>query len=226
MIEIPKYTVPTYDPHALAPNQHTDFTRRIPTGFTQKQLDRDARIIQQIVRAYDEGGPRAAERVLDIFWRKAKLLTNPRYWEVMRTVWVAAGSTETAHIFRTMMKSTRPCRSWFMTPEDAQALDAMQFPLTVWRAYNPKYFDCNEEIHPMLDGTEGPATNSPAIHIAAGDIIDLPNSDPGISWTIDKEWCIGYAKSKGRVIRERQVYRGDIFAYVTRRGESEMIILE
>jgi hypothetical protein len=117
----------------------------------------------------------------------------------MRTVWVAAGSTETAHIFRTMMKSTRPCRSWFMTPEDAQALDAMQFPITVWRAYDPKY-------------------DTAAWQAQGG--------DPGISWTIDKEWCIGYAKSKGRVIRERQVYRGDIFAYVTRRGESEMIILD
>lgn len=203
MIELPKYTVPTYDPNALAPNQRTDFTRRIPTGFSQRQLDRDARIITQIVRAYDEGGP----RVLDIFLRKAKLLTNPRYWEVMRTVWVAAGNTETADIFRTMMKSRRPCRSWFMTPEDAQALDAMQFPLTVWRAYSMQYID------------DLPHDTSP------GDIVDLPNNDPGISWTIDKEWCIGYARSKGSVVRERQVWRGDIFAYVTRRGESEMIIL-
>lgn len=207
MIELPKYTVPTYDPNALAPNQHTDFTRRIPTGFTQKQLDRDARIILQIVRAYDEGGKGAAEKVLDIFLRKAKLLTNPRYWEVMRTVWVAAGSTETADIFRTLMKSARPCRSWFMTPEDAQALDAMQFPLTVWRAYSMQYID------DLPNGT------------SPGDIVDLPNCDPGISWTIDKEWCIGYARSKGRVVRERQVMRSDIFAYVTRRGESEMIIL-
>ena len=188
MIELPKYSEPTYDPHALAPNQHTDFSRRIPTGFTQKQLDRDARIIRQIVCAYDEGGPRAAERVLDIFWRKAKLLTNPRYWEVMRTVWVAAGSTETAHIFRTMMKSTRPCRSWFMTPEDAQALDAMQFPLTVWRAYDIGYL----RIAP-----ERMSQTIQSLH--PGDITNLENVDPGISWTIDKEWCIGYAKSKGRV---------------------------
>lgn len=207
MIELPKYTVPTYDPHALAPNQRTDFTRRIPTGFTQRQLDRDARIIQQIVRAYDEGGKGAAEKVLDIYLRKARLLTNPRYWEVMRTVWVAAGSTETANIFRTMMRSARPCRSWFMTPEDAQALDAMQFPLTVWRAYSMRYID------DLPNGT------------SPGDIVDLPNCDPGISWTIDKEWCIGYARSKGRFVRERQVMRSDIFAYVTRRGESEMIIL-
>ncbi len=188
MIELPKYTVPTYDPNALAPNQHTDFTRRIPTGFTQKQLDRDARIITQIVRAYDEGGPRAAERVLDIFWRKAKLLTNPRYWEVMRTVWVAAGSTETADIFRTMMKSRRPCRSWFMTPEDAAALEAMQFPLTVWRAYDA-------------------------------------DPDPGISWTLDQEWCEVYASSKGRRVKSMQVWRDQVFAYVSRRGEEEIIIL-
>lgn len=162
-------------------------------------MARDGKIAMQLIRIDQEGGDRAAEKMLDLFFRKAKLLSNPRYWEVMRTVWVAAGSTETAHIFRTMMKSTRPCRSWFMTPEDAQALDAMPQPITVWRAYDPKY-------------------DTAAWQAQGG--------DPGISWTIDKEWCIGYAKSKGRVIRERQVYRGDIFAYITRRGEEEIIILD
>jgi len=199
MIEIPKYSIGTYDPNALEDNRRTDFTRRIPTGLSEKQMARDSKIAMQLIRIDQEGGDRAAEKMLDLFFRKAKLLSNPRYWEVMRTVWVAAGSTETAHIFRTMMKSTRPCRSWFMTPEDAQALDAMPQPITVWRAYDPKY-------------------DTAAWQAQGG--------DPGISWTIDKEWCIGYAKSKGRVIRERQVYRGDIFAYVTRRGESEMIILD
>lgn len=212
MIEIPKYSVPTYDPNALIENQRTDFTRRIPTGFTQRQLDRDAKIVLQIIRAYDEGGPRAAEQVLDIFRRKAKLLTNPRYWEVMRTVWVAAGSTETAHIFRTMMNSGRPCKSWFMTLEDAAALDAMEFPLTVWRAFDVCYLDGEPEQW--------------AEPVTPGDIVTIPaTADPGISWTIDKEWCIGYAKAKNRVVRERKVCRNDIFAYVTRRGENEIIIL-
>lgn len=213
MIELKKYSVPTYAPHALAPNQRTDFTRRIPTGFSQKQLDRDARIIMQIVRAWDggDGSDEAARKVLDIYCRKCSLLTNPRYWEVMRTVWVAAGSTETADIFRTMMKSGRPCRSWFMTPEDAQVLDAMEFPLTVCRAFDVCYLDGEPDTWPEV--------------LSPGDIVDLPNSDPGISWTIDKDWCIGYAKRKNRIIRERQVCRSDIFAYVSRRGESEMIIL-
>lgn len=189
MIEIHKYTVPTYNPNSLAFNERSDFTRRIPS-LPEKQLARDSKIIMQIIRA-GEGGTdgNAEEKVLDIFLKKAKLLSNPRYWEIMRTVWVAAGSTETAQLFRKLMKSTRPCKSWFMTPEDAAELDAMQFPLTVWRAYDKE-------------------------------------PDPGISWTIDKKWCEGYAESKRRKIKERQVIREEIFAYISRRGESEIIILD
>ena len=184
MIELPKYTVPTYDPRGLAVNERTDFTRRIP-ALPEKQLARDAKIVGQIIRAYEAGDN---EAVLDIFRRKARLLSNPRYWEVMRTVWVAVGSTETAPLFRTLMQSSRPCRSWFMTPEDAAALEAMPFPLTVWRAYDA-------------------------------------DPDPGISWTLDEQWCEGYARSKGRRVKQMQVSRDQVFAYVSRRGEEEVIVL-
>lgn len=190
MIEIPKYTVGTYDPKALAPNQHTDFTRRIP-ALKPKQLARDAKIASQIIRAFQQGD---TERVIEVFCGKQHLLSNPRYWELMRTVWIAAGSTETADLFRTLMKSGRPCKSWFMTPEDAAALDAMQFPLTVWRAWD--------------DG-----------------LCDEHGEDPGISWTLDEKWCRGYAEAKGRQVKSRQVERKDVFAYVSRRGEEEIIIL-
>ena len=184
MRELPKYSVPTYNPHSMIDNERTDFTRRIPS-LPEKQLARDSKIAMQLVRAQEQG----AEAMIDVFTRKAKLMSNPRYWEFMRTVWVAAGSTETAPMFRKLMKSARPCKGWFMTPEDAADLDNMQFPLTVWRAYD----------------------NEP---------------DQGISWTIDREWCEGYAKAKGRKVKERQVMREEIFAYVTRRGESEIILLD
>ena len=184
MIELPKYTVPTYDPRGMAVNERTDFTRRIP-ALPEKQLARDAKIVGQIIRAHEAGDN---EAVLDIFRRKARLLSNPRYWEVMRTVWVAVGSTETAPLFRTLMQSSRPCRSWFMTPEDAAALEAMPFPLTVWRAYDTE-------------------------------------PDPGISWTLDEQWCRGYTKVKGRRVKQMQVSREQVFAYVSRRGEEEVIVL-
>lgn len=189
MITLQKGTFKT-DQGSLAFNEHSDFTRRIPS-LPEKQLARDSKIIMQIMRAWDVDD--SPEKVLDIFYRKAKMLSNPRYWEVMRTVWIAAGSTETAHLFRMFMKSQRPCRSWFMTPEDAAALDAMQFPLTVWRAYDAERYP---------DGT-----------------------DPGISWTLDREWCEDYAASRGRVLKSMQVRRDQVFAYVSRRGEEEIIIL-
>lgn len=74
-----------------------------------------------------------------------------------------------------------------MTPEDADALNKMSFPLTVWRAYDSE-------------------------------------PDPGISWSINKEWVESYAKVKGRKVKSRQVERNQIFAYISRRLESEIII--
>lgn len=194
MIEIPKYTIGTYNPRALEENRRTDYTRRIPTGLSEKQMARDSKIAMQLIRIDQEGGDSAPEKILDLFFRKSKLLSNPRYWELMRTVWVSAGSTETAQLFRTMMKSSRPCRAWFMTPEDAKALDAMQFPVLVYRAYDAKLYP--------------------------------DDTDPGISWTLDAQWCREYAENNGRIIKSRMVCRSDIFAYITRRGEEEIIILD
>lgn len=49
-MEIFKGNLGTY--HPLAPNTHTDFTRRIPS-LSQKQLARDAKITKAIIMAYD-----------------------------------------------------------------------------------------------------------------------------------------------------------------------------
>lgn len=169
----------------LAPNTTTDFTRRVPS-LPRKQLIRDARIVERIVKAYDEEGDLVKTK--EIFFKNAKFLSNPRYWEVMRTVWIAAGSTENAPEFIPYMKSDRPSKGWFMTPEDAKALDAMQFPITVYRAY-------------------------------------ASDDDTGISWTTNREFVEDYAHKKGRRIKTMQVERERIFAYITRRFESEIIIL-
>lgn len=179
----------------MAYNETVPMTRRIP-ALPEKKLARDSKIAKQIIHAYDV--EQDIEKVRDIFFRKAHLLSNPRYWEMLRTVWVVSGSTANANEFRPLFKSPRPCKGWFMTVEDAAALDAMTFPLTVYRAYDPYY-----------DTPEG---------IAAG-------GDPGISWTLEKEWCEKYAEGKGRVVKSRQVERKDVFAYISRRGESEIMIL-
>ncbi len=171
--------------HTRPNTDQTEFTRRIP-ALSNKQLAMDAKIARQLVNAYDV--EQSEEKTLDIWFRKSRLLSNPRYWELLRTVWVGVGSTDLADKFRPFFQSKRPCKGWFMTVEDAKTLEEMTFPLKVWRAYDR-----------------------------------IP--DPGISWTTDFEWCLAYAKAHGRKVKERLVQRDEVFAYISRRHENEIIIL-
>lgn len=174
------------NPGALAVNEQSDFTRRIP-AVSDKQQARVEKLVRQLVQAYDvEHNP---DKAKEIFFKKAKLLSNPHYWEILRTVWVAAGRTDNANEFMPFFRSSRPCKGWFMTPEDSQTLEEMDWPITVYRAYDEE-------------------------------------PDPGISWTTDKEWCKDYARVAGRKIKQRTVERSQVFAYISRRGESEIIILD
>lgn len=49
--------------------------------------------------------------------------------------------------------------------------------------------------------------------------------DPGISWTINEQWCHDYARGTGRKVKERIVNIDEVFAFITRRHEQEIIIL-
>lgn len=178
--------IPTPNKKVLSYNEANPFTRRLPTFLTDKQKARDAKIVKQIIHAYDFEGDE--QMLMDIFFRKCHLLSDPVYWEVLRSVWVTCGTTENAHQFKPLFLSNRRAKSWFMTPEDSDYLDSLSFPVTLWRAYE------HEE-------------------------------DKGISWTNDYEWCKGYAELREREIKEAQFKREDIYAYISRRGENEFIIL-
>lgn len=167
-------------------NETVPMTRRYP-DLPRKQLERDSKIAYKIVYAHDTELDN--EKVLDLFRKYHRLLSNPRYWEVLKAVWVAAGSTSVAEEFRHYMRSSRPCSNFFMTPEEHDILRNMTFPLKVWRA-------CNSE------------------------------NDGGISWTVSLEVAIEFAaRGKCTKIIAREVEREDVFAYINRRGEDEIIIL-
>lgn len=164
-----------------------EFTRRNPSYLSQKQLERDSKIIKQIIVAGDV--EEDYDKVVDIFFKKYHLLSNPRYWEVMRTVWIMGGDHTNVDKFKQLMKSSRPAKSWFMTLEDADALEKLDFPILLYRAYDERY------------------------------------EDHGISWTSNLEWAENRAKIRKLVIKKRLFYREEIFAYISRRGEDEFIIL-
>lgn len=167
-------------------NETYEFTRRNPSYLTAKERLRDAKIARKIVYAHDVEGDN--DKMVEIFFTKCNLLSNPRYWEIMRTVWCAAGNASNVERFRTLMRSTRPAKSWFMTPEDKKTLDGLDYPISLWRAYNGE-------------------------------------PDKGISWSSNFEWVKEYADSRGLQIKNRLFNKDEIFAYISRRGEDEFIIL-
>ena len=170
----------------VAYNETVPMTRRYP-DLPRKQLERDSKIAMKIVRAYDV--EHDIEKVLDLWRKYHSLLSNPRYWEMLKIVWVAAGHTAVAGEFRRYMQSSRPCQNYFMTPEEHEELRQMAFPLKVYRA-------CNSE------------------------------NDGGISWTTNIEVAIEFAtRAKNAKILAYEVTRNEVFAYINRRGEDEIIIL-
>lgn len=173
-------------PDSDAANEQRPMTRRLPR-LKVKQLKRDAEIMESLIYAVDT--LQQPDLALDIFLNSRKRLSDERYWEILRTIWVIAGKREHYSVFRELFSSKRPRRDWFMTIEDAQALDAMPDELEVYRAA-------------------------------------YPEEDDGLSWSLDRAFVAGYAAKKGRVAIERRVKKRDVFAYISRRGEEEILILK
>lgn len=169
-------------------NEIHDFTHRNPTYLTKKQLERDSKIVKQIIIAHDVECDN--EKMLDTFFKKCHLLSNPRFWEVMRSVWCAAGNYSNVDKFKQLMNSSRPAKSWFMTVEDKVTFDSLTYPILLYRAYDAKY------------------------------------KDYGISWTSNHEWAMQHAVNHGLTIKQQVFRKEEIFAYVSRRGEDEFIILQ
>ena len=112
-------------------NEQVYMTRRYP-NLRQKQLQRDSKISQKIAKAWDE--EQNPKKVLDIFVKESKNLSNERYWETLRSVWVVCGKLETIPIFRKLFTSNRPKRYYFSSPEESKILAEMPDKIEVYRA--------------------------------------------------------------------------------------------
>lgn len=170
----------------FANNERVAMTRRYP-NLKPKVLKRDAEISKKIVSAWDI--EKDATKVLGIFLKERFNLSDERYWELLRTVWIIAGSLETVDVFRQLMLSNRKERHYFSTPEDAKKLREMDEQFEVYRAGS--------------------------------------DNDGGISWTTSKEYAEQYKRDyyKEKVMT-RMVNRKDVFAYIQRNLEFEIIILK
>lgn len=168
-------------------NTFIPMTRRYP-ALRGKVLRRDARIVSRIISAWDI--EHDSEKVLGIFMKEMHILSDERYWELLRTVWVVCGSMRRIYIFRELFNSKRSKRYYFSTPEEHALLRELPDVITVYRA-----------------------TNIP--------------KDGGFSWTLSKQYANQYAKmfDKSAII-ERQVRKDEVFAYINRNCEEEILIID
>lgn len=168
-------------------NNETVFMSRRYPNLPRKVLYRDSEIVKKIVYAWDIEQDQT--KVLDIFLREQKNLSDERYWELLRTVWIIAGAVSVSDIFRGLLTSKRKQRFYFSTPEESKFLRELDFPLDVFRATND-----------MKDG--------------------------GLSWTLSFDYANYYqSKFDKKYLMHQCVSKDQVFAYIERNLESEILIL-
>ena len=114
-------------------NQYVPMTRRYP-NLRRKVLIKDSIISKKLTEAWDV--EKDSKKVLDIYLKKHRSLSDERYWELLRTVWIISGSVKNADIFRKLMQSKRSQRYYFSTPEEAKHLKELPDKFTIYRAAN------------------------------------------------------------------------------------------
>lgn len=112
-------------------NEIIPMTRRYP-NLRQKVLLRDSKIVQKMISAWDE--KHDEQLLLNTYLNECKNLSDERYWELLRTVWILCGKLENIEIFKLLFQSKRPQRHYFSTPEEAKELREMPDSFTIYRA--------------------------------------------------------------------------------------------
>lgn len=164
-------------------NEFTPMTRRIP-DVPQKVLRRDSEVVKKIIAVQND-----PDAVLNIFVKEQKSLSDYRYWELLRTVWIVAGRSDLLDVFIPLFKSQRKHRYYFSTPEEAERLRKMPQQFMAYRAINV--------------------------------------GQNNISWTLKKEFAEWFKTHyKKDFIEEKLIDKSTVFAFIERRGEEEILIIE
>lgn len=116
-------------------NETIKMTPRIPHGLSRKQLIRDGQVAKELIYFSDVDQNRRL--LVGAFMEHRHRLSDQRYWEFLRLVWIRAGSIELIPTFKTLLSSKRPFRFWIMSPEEEAELAALPDPFTAWRAPRP-----------------------------------------------------------------------------------------
>jgi hypothetical protein len=112
-------------------NETVPMTRR-KVILPEKQLRKDSDIAKELIFLWDvkKNGP----AMVSAFVENRHRLSHNRYWELLRTVWIAGGERRFYPIFRQMFASKRPWKKFLMTPEEEAFFKKLPDEFTVYRA--------------------------------------------------------------------------------------------
>jgi hypothetical protein len=111
-------------------NELVPMTRRY-FDLPQKVAKRDSDFAKKMIQLQDN-----PEEILNLFLKEHKNLSDYRYWEILRTIWIICGATDRLSLFLPLFTSKRKQRYCFSTPEEAKKLRELPEPLNVFRATN------------------------------------------------------------------------------------------
>lgn len=114
-------------------NERVEMSLR-EVNLPRKVLLRDQKVAIQLIKAWDIES--STEKVLDIFKKNHHLLSDQRYWEILRTVWIISGSIQTLPTFLPFFQSTRKHKYFFSTPQEAKYLRELPEEIYIYRAMN------------------------------------------------------------------------------------------
>lgn len=114
-------------------NEAIPFTRRYP-DLKAKVLKRDSDIARKLIVAWDI--ERDFEKVLNIFLKENKNLSDYRFWEMLKLVWVCSGNTDRKDTFLPFFTSKRKQKHYFMTPEEHKRFRELPDKVTAFCACN------------------------------------------------------------------------------------------
>lgn len=114
-------------------NELVPFTRRYP-NLKHKQLIRDSKVAKRLIEAWDF--KRSDKLVFEVFSKEHTQLSDPRYWELLKSTWITAGSNERSEQFRKWMSAKRGYKAWFMSPEEQDVYKLLPDVIVCYRACN------------------------------------------------------------------------------------------
>lgn len=111
---------------------------RLHSHLMKKVLRRDTKVLDKLTFIWGQvteiNADDMRQKLFDMFLHEKVTLSDERYWEVLRTIWLLCGTDERVPKFRELFRSTRPERYCFTTKEEAKKLRTMELPVRVFQA--------------------------------------------------------------------------------------------